>query len=155
MKLGCCMERSLFSLPVIGLHILAFTGWYGSLLSLERVVKDSGLWPFIYFYLCVTHVSGTCAGLADTAHVIKDNEDNVYTAILSLVDSTQGTNSFYKLQALEGDEVNRCAQRQLSSLQNAISPVEAMKLAWELQIKSLLIYDCTYVQFRRAGIACW
>lgn len=103
----------------------------------------------------MTHVSGTCAGLADTAHVIKDNEDNVYIAVLSLVDSTQGTNSFYKLQALEGDEVNRCVQRQLSSLQNAISPVEAMKLAWELQIKSLLIYDCTYVQFRRAGIACW
>ena len=64
-------------------------------------------------------MSGPCAGLADTAHVIKDNEDNLYTAVLGLVDITRGTNSFYKLQALQGDKVNRFAQKQFSSLQVA------------------------------------
>ena len=54
-------------------------------------------------------VWGWHAGLADKAHVIKVGADTLYTAVLGLVDITRGTNSFYKLQALEGDQGNRFA----------------------------------------------
>ena len=40
--------------------------------------------------------------LADKAHVLQDDGDPL-TAVLGLVDIARGTNSFYKLQALEGD----------------------------------------------------
>ena len=46
-------------------------------------------------------------GLQDTAHVIRDSGDHLYTAVLGLVDVARGTNSFYKIQALEGDNKNR------------------------------------------------
>ncbi|XP_076464586.1 poly [ADP-ribose] polymerase 1-like [Babylonia areolata] len=46
------------------------------------------------------------SGLAETTHVLKDKGDNLYTAVLGLVDITRSTNSFYKLQALEGDSAN-------------------------------------------------
>lgn len=45
-------------------------------------------------------------GLADIAHVIQ-NKGDLYTAVLGLVDITRGTNSFYKLQALESDKASR------------------------------------------------
>lgn len=45
------------------------------------------------------------SGLADTAHVLQD-KGGLYTAVLGLVDITRGTNSFYKLQALEGDKTS-------------------------------------------------
>ncbi|CAI9730721.1 [ADP-ribose] polymerase 1-like [Octopus vulgaris] len=41
--------------------------------------------------------------LAKTAHVIEDGGD-IYNAVLGLVDVTSGTNSYYKLQALESDK---------------------------------------------------
>ncbi|KAL5008566.1 hypothetical protein ScPMuIL_014147 [Solemya velum] len=41
--------------------------------------------------------------LADTAHVIEDKSD-IYNAVLGLVDIVKGTNSFYKIQALESDK---------------------------------------------------
>lgn len=40
--------------------------------------------------------------LADKAHVLQENGEPL-TAVLGLVDIARGTNSFYKLQALEGD----------------------------------------------------
>ncbi|KAK3784634.1 hypothetical protein RRG08_003441 [Elysia crispata] len=40
--------------------------------------------------------------LADKAHVLQDDGEPL-TAVLGLVDIARGTNSFYKLQALEGD----------------------------------------------------
>ncbi|KAK7104156.1 poly [ADP-ribose] polymerase 1-like [Littorina saxatilis] len=46
------------------------------------------------------------SGLAETAHVIQGKGDELFTAVLGLVDISRGTNSFYKLQALEGDKVN-------------------------------------------------
>ncbi|PVD25807.1 hypothetical protein C0Q70_13469 [Pomacea canaliculata] len=45
------------------------------------------------------------SGLADIAHVIQ-NKGDLYTAVLGLVDITRGTNSFYKLQALESDKAS-------------------------------------------------
>ncbi|KAK7474692.1 hypothetical protein BaRGS_00034057 [Batillaria attramentaria] len=45
------------------------------------------------------------SGLAETAHVLQD-KGNLYTAVLGLVDVTRGSNSFYKLQALEGDKTS-------------------------------------------------
>ncbi|KAL8613750.1 hypothetical protein ACOMHN_029607 [Nucella lapillus] len=43
------------------------------------------------------------SGLAETTHVLKEKGGDLYTAVLGLVDVARGTNSFYKLQALEGD----------------------------------------------------
>nr|KAG5690348.1 hypothetical protein BaRGS_001270 [Batillaria attramentaria] len=43
--------------------------------------------------------------LAETAHVLQD-KGNLYTAVLGLVDVARGSNSFYKLQALEGDKTS-------------------------------------------------
>ncbi|XP_052769011.1 poly [ADP-ribose] polymerase 1-like [Mya arenaria] len=42
------------------------------------------------------------SGVADKAHVIQD-KDVIYNAVLGLVDVVKGTNSYYKIQALEGD----------------------------------------------------
>ena len=42
-------------------------------------------------------------GMMDTAHVYKERDD-LYTAVLGLVDITSGTNSYYKLQLLESDK---------------------------------------------------
>ena len=42
-------------------------------------------------------------GLMNSTHVYKEGED-LYTAVLGLVDITTGTNSFYKLQLLESDK---------------------------------------------------
>ncbi|KAK0056913.1 poly [ADP-ribose] polymerase 1 [Biomphalaria pfeifferi] len=44
--------------------------------------------------------------LAEVAHVIKEQGEPL-TAVLGLVDIARGTNSFYKLQALESDSENR------------------------------------------------
>jgi len=47
---------------------------------------------------------GLCIGLDETCHVYKDIEtDNLYTAVLGMVDITCGTNSYYKIQLLESD----------------------------------------------------
>ncbi|XP_046355890.2 poly [ADP-ribose] polymerase 1-like [Haliotis rufescens] len=46
------------------------------------------------------------SGLEDTAHVI-DEKGDVFSAVLGLVDIVRGTNSFYKIQALEGDKGSR------------------------------------------------
>ncbi|KAL4239025.1 Poly [ADP-ribose] polymerase 1 [Mactra antiquata] len=42
------------------------------------------------------------SGVASTAHVIEE-KGVIYNAVLGLVDVVRGTNSYYKLQALEGD----------------------------------------------------
>jgi poly [ADP-ribose] polymerase len=47
------------------------------------------------------------SGLVDTAHVIQDKGGDLFTVVLGLVDIARGTNSFYKLQALEGDKAAR------------------------------------------------
>uniref|UniRef100_T1IQQ9 Poly [ADP-ribose] polymerase n=1 Tax=Strigamia maritima TaxID=126957 RepID=T1IQQ9_STRMM len=44
--------------------------------------------------------------LQDVAHVLEVNGE-IYNAILGLVDIARGTNSFYKLQILEGDKKNK------------------------------------------------
>ncbi|XP_013411414.1 poly [ADP-ribose] polymerase 1-like [Lingula anatina] len=44
--------------------------------------------------------------LGDTAHVVEDKGD-IYNAVLGLVDIVRGTNSYYKIQALESDTSNR------------------------------------------------
>ena len=41
-------------------------------------------------------------GLEDKAHVYQEKDD-VYNAVLGLVDVVRGTNSFYKIQVLESD----------------------------------------------------
>ena len=41
--------------------------------------------------------------LEDTHHVLQDKAGVLHTAVLGLVDITRGTNSYYKLQLLEGD----------------------------------------------------
>lgn len=41
-------------------------------------------------------------GLEDSAHIVQKNGD-IYSVVLGLVDVVRGTNSFYKLQALEKD----------------------------------------------------
>ena len=40
--------------------------------------------------------------MEDTARVIQEGK-NIYNAVLGLVDIVRGTNSFYKMQALEAD----------------------------------------------------
>ncbi|XP_048732716.1 poly [ADP-ribose] polymerase 1-like [Ostrea edulis] len=42
------------------------------------------------------------SGLEDSAHIVQKNGD-IYSVVLGLVDVVRGTNSFYKLQALEKD----------------------------------------------------
>ena len=42
-------------------------------------------------------------GLTETAHVVEE-KGNVYSSVLGLVDVVKGTNSFYKIQALESDK---------------------------------------------------
>ncbi|XP_041351454.1 poly [ADP-ribose] polymerase 1-like [Gigantopelta aegis] len=42
------------------------------------------------------------SGMAETAHVIQEG-GSIYNAVLGLVDIVRGTNSFYKIQALEKD----------------------------------------------------
>ena len=50
-------------------------------------------------------------GLEDTHHVYEE-KGLVYNAVLGLVDVVRGTNSYYKLQLLEGDAVkNYCVFR--------------------------------------------
>ena len=44
--------------------------------------------------------------LEDTAHVLMER-DQPYDAVLGLVDIVQGTNSYYKIQALESDKSKR------------------------------------------------
>lgn len=44
--------------------------------------------------------------LAETAHVIEEAGD-IYNAVLGLVNVTAGTNSYYKIQALESDKKRR------------------------------------------------
>uniref|UniRef100_A0A6P8QEZ4 Poly [ADP-ribose] polymerase n=1 Tax=Geotrypetes seraphini TaxID=260995 RepID=A0A6P8QEZ4_GEOSA len=46
------------------------------------------------------------SGLQHSAHVLEKN-DKIYSATLGLVDIVRGTNSYYKLQLLEGDKENR------------------------------------------------
>lgn len=47
--------------------------------------------------------SCTCfQGLEDSAHIVQKNGD-IFNVVLGLVDVVRGTNSFYKLQALEKD----------------------------------------------------
>ena len=41
-------------------------------------------------------------GLESTHHVLEVS-NNLYTAVLGMVDVTRGTNSYYKLQVLESD----------------------------------------------------
>ncbi|KAK3578700.1 hypothetical protein CHS0354_008557 [Potamilus streckersoni] len=43
------------------------------------------------------------SGLAETAHVVEEKGE-IYNAVLGLVDIVRGTNSYYKLQALESDK---------------------------------------------------
>ena len=45
-------------------------------------------------------------GLEASAHVIEEKGD-IYNAVLGLVDIVKGTNSYYKIQALEKDTKNR------------------------------------------------
>ncbi|KAJ8308841.1 hypothetical protein KUTeg_013715 [Tegillarca granosa] len=45
------------------------------------------------------------SGLEDTCHVIEEKGE-IYNAVLGLVDVVKGTNSFYKLQALENDKTS-------------------------------------------------
>ncbi|XP_060555294.1 poly [ADP-ribose] polymerase 1-like [Ruditapes philippinarum] len=45
------------------------------------------------------------SGLESTAHVVEE-KGSIYNAVLGLVDVVRGTNSYYKLQALEGDGKN-------------------------------------------------
>ncbi|XP_064601493.1 LOW QUALITY PROTEIN: poly [ADP-ribose] polymerase 1-like [Liolophura sinensis] len=47
------------------------------------------------------------SGLAETAHVINE-KGVVYNAVLGLVDVAKGTNSYYKIQALESDSSKAC-----------------------------------------------
>ena len=42
-------------------------------------------------------------GLAETAHVVQE-KGAIYNAVLGLVDVVRGTNSYYKIQALESDK---------------------------------------------------
>lgn len=41
-------------------------------------------------------------GMEDTAHIVQKNGE-IFNVVLGLVDVVRGTNSFYKLQALEKD----------------------------------------------------
>ena len=77
-----------------GGHLICIVTFYTFIVT---VVSLKAKW-----YFCCDY-----EGLADTTHVLKDKEGNLYTAVLGLVDITRGTNSFYKLQALEGDKANR------------------------------------------------
>ncbi|XP_053378443.1 poly [ADP-ribose] polymerase 1-like [Mercenaria mercenaria] len=45
------------------------------------------------------------SGLENTAHVVEE-KGSIYNAVLGLVDVVRGTNSYYKIQALEGDGKN-------------------------------------------------
>ncbi|CAH1792738.1 unnamed protein product [Owenia fusiformis] len=47
------------------------------------------------------------SGLSDKAHVLNE-KDNIYNAILGMVDIVRGTNSYYKLQILEADKGTTC-----------------------------------------------
>ena len=94
----------------------------------------------INFGVCLTGARGWRAGLADKAHVIKVGADTLYTAVLGLVDITRGTNSFYKLQALEGDQANRFAWRE-GSLWLALSTVavkQGSRSLWKFGVEVLL-----------------
>lgn len=42
------------------------------------------------------------SGMEDTAHIVQKNGE-IFNVVLGLVDVVRGTNSFYKLQALEKD----------------------------------------------------
>jgi len=53
-------------------------------------------------YILEVSILSVPPGVADKAHVIQEKGE-IYTAVLGLVDVVKGTNSFYKLQALEGD----------------------------------------------------
>ena len=55
---------------------------------------------------CLIYSPYIIAELADKAHVMQDNGEPL-TAVLGLVDIARGTNSYYKLQALEGDSKMR------------------------------------------------
>ena len=91
----------------------------------------------INFGVCLTGAWGWRAGLADKAHVIKVGADTLYTAVLGLVDITRGTNSFYKLQALEGDQGNRFVWRE-GSLWLALSTGFAQSLkvwGWSVALR--------------------
>ena len=46
------------------------------------------------------------SGLQDKAHVLKV-KDELYNAVLGMVDLVKGTNSYYKLQLLEADASKR------------------------------------------------
>ena len=50
--------------------------------------------------------SAMFAGLQDKAHVLKVN-DELYNAVLGMVDLVKGTNAYYKLQLLEADASKR------------------------------------------------
>ena len=43
------------------------------------------------------------SGLAETCHVVEE-KGAIYNAVLGLVDVVRGTNSYYKIQALESDK---------------------------------------------------
>lgn len=47
------------------------------------------------------------SGLEDKAHVLQEGKNELYNAVLGLVDISRGTNSFYKLQVLESDKGNK------------------------------------------------
>lgn len=55
----------------------------------------------------ITKIVFHVVGLEDKAHVLQEGKNELYNAVLGLVDISRGTNSFYKLQVLESDKGNK------------------------------------------------
>jgi len=50
------------------------------------------------------------SGLEADSHILQNSKGDPYNAVLGMVDIIRGTNSYYKLQIIESDKLNKYVQ---------------------------------------------